>query len=99
MKFKIFNNKIKRKQIQCFEKKRKSLLFLKNNEKLDLSLRWTASILLSAIPTQTNKTNVKNICILTGQSKSISKKYKLSRISLKYFIFFNKIKGLVKTTW
>lgn len=99
MKFKIFNNQIKRKQIQSFEKQRKSLLFLKNNAHSALSIRWTASILLSALPAQTNKTNIKNICILTGQSKSISRKYKLSRISLKYFIFFNKIKGLEKTTW
>lgn len=99
MKFKIFKNKCTRNNIKVFEKQRKILLFLKLNETLPLSVRWTASILLTKMQTSTNKITVKNICILTGQSKSISRKYKLSRISLKYFIFFNKINGLVKTTW
>lgn len=45
------------------------------------------------------KTQIKDYCILTGRSRSISSKYKVSRITFRFLanqgIFF----GLKKATW
>lgn len=99
MKFKIFKDKNQRLNVKNFEKKRKILLFLQKNLFLKKEINFMASILLTKLNNITIKNRIKNRCILTGVSKSISRDYKLSRISLKYLIFFKKIPGITKYYW
>jgi ribosomal protein S14 len=99
MKFKIFKDKQNRLIVKNLEKKRKILLFLINNMHLNKKIRWTAFILLTKLNNSSSQITLKNRCVLTGNSKSISRKYRMSRISLKYLIFFKKLPGITKYTW
>ena len=43
--------------------------------------------------------NIKNVCILSGRSKSTYRKYKVSRIKLRTLSSNNLIPGFFKKTW
>lgn len=45
------------------------------------------------------KTKVNNFCFLTGRSKSVYKKFKLSRHQIKLLAVNNFITGLQKSSW
>ena len=89
----------KRKTVVQFEKKKLILNSIFKNINLVNFVRWKASMLLTTLPKDSNKTRIINRCIITGRKKKIHKKYKFSRI-----VFFNLansglISGLKKATW
>jgi small subunit ribosomal protein S14 len=96
---KIKKNVNQRNLLKKIEYKRLAIKAISNNLKIDTKIRWKAQQLFFKLPIKSSITRVKNICILTGRSKSIYKKFKLSRIQLKFFITEGLIPGLSKYSW
>ena len=99
MKFIVFKDKTLRNRVKIFEKRRKIILFLLKNKNLTKKLYFSISICFNSLTTHPYKTRIQNRCILTGNSKSVSRLYRVSRIPLKYLLFFKYYEGTSKATW
>jgi len=67
-----------------------------NNKILPLQLRIKARILLKNIP---SITKIRNICVLTGRTRSIIRDYNLSRLSFRFAAENGYIAGIRRSTW
>jgi small subunit ribosomal protein S14 len=83
MKKKIKKNIIQRNLFKTFEKKRLILKILLNNLKITQNNRMKIQQKYFFFNQNSSLTRIKNICILTGRSKSIYRLFKISRIQLR----------------
>jgi len=79
--------------------KRAALKALVMNRELPFEERLQAQIKLSEMPRNGAKTRVRNRCELTGRTRGVYRKFKLSRIKLRELGSFGKIPGLTKASW
>ena len=61
--------------------------------------RFAAQVKLSSMPRNGAKNRIRNRCELTGRSRSVYRKFRLSRIKLRELGNVGKIPGLVKSSW
>ena len=54
---------------------------------------------LNDFPRNASKTRIKNRCVLTGRSKSVYKRFKMSRIKIRELASKGDITGLNKASW
>ena len=54
---------------------------------------------LQALPRDASPTRVRNLCELTGRSRSVYRKFKISRIKLRELALQGKIPGMRKASW
>ncbi len=54
---------------------------------------------LQKLPRNASPTRVKNFCALTGRSRGVYRKFKLSRIMLRELALQGKIPGMRKASW
>lgn len=54
---------------------------------------------LQMLPRNASPTRVRNICALTGRSRSVYRKFKISRIKLRELALQGKIPGMRKASW
>ena len=99
MKKQIKKNKIQRKQFKKYELKRLILKSIVNNINFTTNVRWSAQTQFQYFPVLSSKTRIKNICVLTGRTKSIYKKFKLSRIQLKKWASLGFLPGISQSSW
>jgi len=83
-----FNNRIKKDNQQICNKHRKALLS-------DVQIPVLTKISFF----KKNTTKYHNYCLITGRTKGIYNKYKISRMSLKYAIYHGYINGVTKYSW
>ncbi len=69
------------------------------NRGLAFEERLQAQIKLSEMPRNGAKVRVRNRCELTGRTRGVYRKFKLSRIKLRELGSFGKIPGLTKASW
>ena len=69
------------------EKKKIILNYIINNLKLSKDIREQAYIQLRNISSVSTITKIKNRCVLSNRSRSVYRKFKLSRIFLKKYTF------------
>ena len=80
----------------------KFLRYLIFNQKLDLSLqalRLKAFILYVELGRKKSFTQLNNRCRVSGRSKSVYKKYGVSRLFLKKYIHQGLVAGIIKAAW
>ena len=82
-----------------FANKRKKLKQIIMNRKLSLEERFKAQMKLSKLPRNSSKIRVKNRCEITGRSKGVYRKLKISRIALRKLSLEGKVPGMVKSSW
>ena len=82
-----------------FADKRKKLKKIIMNRKLSLEERFKAQMKLSKLPKNSSKTRIKNRCEITGRSRGVYRKLKISRITLRQLCLEGKIPGMVKSSW
>ena len=82
-----------------FYKKRNDLKKIIMNKKLPLEERFKAQQKLSSLPRNSAKTRVRNRCQITGRSRGVYRKLKISRIALRKLGLEGKIPGMVKSSW
>jgi len=54
---------------------------------------------LQRLPRDASPTRVRNLCALTGRSRSVYRKFKLSRIMLRELALEGKVPGMRKASW
>jgi len=54
---------------------------------------------LQRLPRDASPTRLKNLCALTGRSRSVYRKFKVSRIKLRELALEGKIPGMRKSSW
>ena len=82
-----------------FENKRRNLKKIVMNKKLSLDERFKAQMKLSKLPRNSSKIRVKNRCEITGRSRGVYRKLKISRITLRQLSLEGKIPGMIKSSW
>jgi len=54
---------------------------------------------LARLPRDASPTRVRNLCALTGRSRSVYRKFKISRIKLRELALEGKVPGMRKASW
>ena len=54
---------------------------------------------LQMLPRNASPTRVRNLCALTGRSRGVYRKFKLSRIKLRELAHQGKVPGMRKASW
>jgi small subunit ribosomal protein S14 len=70
-----------------------------NDESLDETERLMARLKLAELPRNANPTRIRNRCELTGRSRAVYRKFRLSRIMLRELGNKGLIPGLTKSSW
>ena len=83
MQKKIKKNIKQRYLFQHFEKKRLVYKIISKNLNLSKDIRWKSQQRWFSFDQNSSLTRIKNICILTGRSKSIYRFFKISRLQLR----------------
>jgi small subunit ribosomal protein S14 len=99
MKKKIKKNIKQRYLFKNFEKKRLILKILLNNLNINIKNRLIIKQKWYYFSNNTSLTRIKNLCILTGRSKSIYRLVKLSRIKFRKYISEGILPGFSKYSW
>jgi ribosomal protein S14 len=99
MQKKIKKNIKQRYLFQHFEKKRLIYKILLKNIQLNKNIRWKMQQKWFFFNQNTSLTRIKNICILTGRSKSIYRFFKISRLQLRKLASNSLLPGIAKYSW
>lgn len=99
MKALLIKDKNRRNKYLLLEKKKYILKFIINNLKLSKNLRYSAYKRLMNLPKDSSITRINNRCVMTNRSKSVYKKFKISRIVLRDLALNGKLVGVKKATW
>lgn len=99
MQKKIKKNIKQRYLFQNFEKKRLILKIILKNLNIKKELRWKLQQKWFFFNQNTSITRIKNLCILTGRSKSIYRLFKISRIQLRKLASEGFLPGVSKYSW
>jgi small subunit ribosomal protein S14 len=84
---------------KILEKKRLNIKIISNNLNLSKKIRWKNEQNWFKFNRNSSLTRIKNICILTGRSKSIYRFFKISRIQLRKLASNGFLPGLSKHSW
>jgi small subunit ribosomal protein S14 len=99
MQKKIKKNIKQRYLFKDFEKKRLILKIIFKNLNIKKKIRWKLNQKWSFFNQNSSITRIKNICILTGRSKSIYRLFKISRIQLRKLASEGFLPGVSKYSW
>lgn len=90
----------KRKKLSArFAGRRKALKEIANDRSRPAEERFEARLKLSKLPRNAAPIRVRNICELTGRTRSTYRKFRLSRIKLRELAAQGLIPGMVKSSW
>lgn len=91
-----------RKRIKCvlkYAKKRLKLKAIIKDPSTSDEKRWEAQDKLQALPRDASPVRLRRRCILTGRSRGVYRKFRLSRIKLRELAMVGQIPGLTKASW
>jgi small subunit ribosomal protein S14 len=99
MQKKIKKNIRQRFLFKNLEKKRLIIKIISNNYNLKKQIRWKVEQRWFNFDRNSSLTRIKNICILTGRSKSIYRFFKVSRLQLRKLASTGFLPGISKYSW
>ena len=99
MQKKIKKNIKQRYLFKHFEKNRLILKIISKNLNIKKEIRWKVQQKWFFFHQNSSITRIKNICILTGRSRSIYKLFKISRIQLRKLASKGFLPGISKYSW
>ncbi len=99
MQKKIKKNIKQRYLFKKLEKKRLILKIISKNFNLCKNLRWKSQQKWFFFNQNSSLTRIKNLCVLTGRSKSIYRLFKISRIQLRKLASEGFLPGVSKYSW
>lgn len=99
MQKKIKKNIKQRYTFKYFEKKRLILKIISKNLNIEKDLRWKLYQKWFFFNSNSSITRIKNLCILTGRSKSVYRLFKISRIQLRKLASEGFLPGVSKYSW
>jgi small subunit ribosomal protein S14 len=95
----INKNERRKKLTKKYAGRISRLKAIANDESLDDTERLMARLKLAEVPRNGNPTRVRNRCELTGRSRAVYRKFRLSRIMLRELGNKGLIPGLTKSSW
>ena len=99
MQKKIKKNIKQRYLFKNFEKNRLVLKIISRNLDIKKDLRWKLNQKWFFFHQNSSITRIKNLCVLTGRSKSIYRLFKISRIQLRKLASNGFLPGVSKYSW
>ena len=99
MQKKIKKNIKQRYLFKNLEKKRLILKIILKSLNIKNNLRWKLQQKWFFFNKNTSLTRIKNLCMLTGRSKSIYRLFKISRIQLRKLASEGSLPGVSKYSW
>ena len=93
------NNERKARLAKKFAAKRRKLKAVAENEALTMEERFEARLKLAALPRNSAVVRYRNRCLISGRSRSVYRKMKMSRIALRELGNKGLVPGLVKSSW
>ncbi|MCF2524107.1 30S ribosomal protein S14 [Bradyrhizobium sp. G127] len=79
--------------------KRAKLKAIIADKKKPMEERFAATIKLAEMPRNSSATRIRNRCEISGRSRSVYRKQKMSRIAIRDYGSKGLIPGLVKSSW
>ena len=95
----VEKNNRRRKMSQKFEARRVKLKTVIYNRELTPEERFEATLKLAALPRNGAKIRIRNRCEVSGRSRGVYRKFKMSRIALRELGSQGLIPGLTKASW
>jgi small subunit ribosomal protein S14 len=95
----IQKNKRREKMVKRYENRRKKLKSIISDLNQDTEIRFSAVLKLASLPRNGSKVRIRNRCEISGRSRAVYRKFKLSRIALRDLASVGLIPGLVKASW
>lgn len=93
MKYLIKKDKKKRNIVKKYELKRLVLKSIISDQNLNIRIRTNTYTILSNMNLNSSLVRVKNRCIVTGRSRFVFSKYKISRFTLKILFSHKRLAG------
>ena len=87
------------KVVRKYKAKRGALKKAIRDVNLSDEERWEALQKLQALPRNASPVRLRNRCQITGRSRGVYSKFKLSRNMLRIYMMRGEIPGLVKASW
>ena len=95
----IEKNERRKRLSKQFAPKRTKLLAVARDKEAAPEDRFSAQAKLAKLPRNSHPTRVRNRCEITGRSRAVYRKFRLSRIMLRELGSQGLIPGLVKSSW
>lgn len=95
----VEKNKHRQALVKQYAAKRTRLKAIADNDGLPMEERFEARLKLSELPRNSAAARVRNRCEVSGRSRSVYRKMKMSRIALRELGSKGLIPGLVKSSW
>ena len=95
----INKNERRKKLVQRYASKYAKLKAVANDKSKDDTERMIARLKMAELPRNANPTRVRNRCELTGRSRAVYRKFRLSCIMLREMGNKGLIPGLTKSSW
>jgi small subunit ribosomal protein S14 len=95
----IERNKKRERLAKRYSTKRAKLKAIADNDSLAMEDRFAARLKLAEMPRNSSKVRIKHRCDLTGRSRSVYRKFRLSRIALRQLASTGQVPGMVKASW
>ncbi len=95
----IQKNNLRSKLINKYKSRRDILKSKVKNKSLSLEERIVFQNKLNELPRNSSAVRHRNRCELTGRSRGVYRKFKLSRIKLRELSMTGDLPGVVKSSW
>ena len=95
----IEKNNNRKQLVERLAGKRAALKTTANDESLSMEERFEARLKLAEMPRNSARIRLRNRCEVSGRSRSVYRKMKMSRIALRELGNKGLIPGLVKSSW
>jgi small subunit ribosomal protein S14 len=95
----IEKNNRRMRLVKKYKGRRERLLAVANDPSKPMEERFTARMKLAQVPRNANPTRVRNRCEISGRSRAVYRKLKMSRIALREMGSRGLVPGLVKSSW
>ena len=95
----IQKNLNRRNIVKKFNEKRKSLKKQIMKKNLSIEERFKIQSKLNELPRDSSKVRVRNRCKLTGRTRGVYRKFRLSRIKIRELSMSGELPGVVKSSW
>ena len=95
----IEKDKQRRQLFQSNELKRRQYNLIIENLALPAEVRAQAVILLNNLPRSSSPVRLRNRCALTGRSRGVLRKWRMSRVSFRELASQGALLGVSKSSW
>ena len=95
----VEKNKRRMRLTKQFAGKREALKAIIMNQEVSIEERFAATLKLAQMPRNSAEIRIRSRCEVSGRSRAVYRKFKMSRIALRELGNKGLVPGLVKSSW